>query len=159
MDVQQQHTLVSGFVRWLLEATQPPEGWQEASVEIKPAGDQVYVRLAVIAPGNPNGMAGALTPGSQAFNNALALQESSARAGAGSWLSALVLARPKNDLGGVAGDARFNFDFDPGAIAADDGELTGQQLVDHLTRYPRRPDAIPQWMRDRITGAGLRIPT
>src|SRR5690606_41256664 len=54
---------------------------------------------------------------------------------------------------------RFNRDAEPAPWRKGDAPLDATDLVHHLTRYPRRADAVPEWMSARITAAGLAVPS
>ncbi len=150
-----QQELLGGLSRWLITALRPESGWQELHLHLRPLRDEVAIRLVEMREGEQRARLGTLTAGEGPYDLVRQLQESSAEPGEGTWIEASVVLTQGAE---PAASARFNRNREPVAWREDEVPLDATDLVHHLTRYPRRPETIPDWMARRIAAAGLTVP-
>ena len=99
---------------------------------------------------------GTITAGEGPYDLVRQLQEPSVRPGDGTWIEASVVLAQGDE---VAASARFNRDREPRPWREGDVPLDATDLVQHLTRYPRRAEAVPPWMAERIAAAAGAHPS
>ncbi len=141
---------------WLVQGFTP--GWQELHLQLRPLRDEVRIRVVEVRDGTRRARLGTLTESSPAYRHARTLQDDRARPGAGTWIEATISARAGDDPEApVSTTAGFTTVTEPQAWQ-EGGQLAATDLVHHLTRFPRRGAAVPAWMAERITAAGLDVP-
>src|SRR5690606_7343441 len=117
------------------------------------------IRITEVRGRGSQSRTGELDPKLDAYSDARELQELGAIPGAGTWISATIVAsatewpEPR-----VAVTATFNPDAEPESWGPADASLDAEDLVHLLTRHPRRSELVPDWVRERITAAGLSVP-
>src|SRR5690625_884186 len=148
--------LLTSLTRWLVSGFAP--GWDQLHLQLRPVRDEVRIRVVEVRDGKPRAKIGSLTAESSAYADARALQADRADPQRGTWLEATISVTaegwPKPQLQtrlAVAGDS------EPQAWQEGE-EIAATDLVHHLTRFPRAPEAVPGWMTERITAAGLAVP-
>lgn len=141
---------------WLVRGFTP--GWQELHLQLRPLRDEVRIRVVEVRDGTRRARLGTLTESSPAYRHARTLQIDRARPGAGTWIESTISVRagdePEAPMSTRAG---FTTVTEPQAWQ-EGGELAATDLVHHLTRFPRRGAAVPSWMAERISAAGLEVP-
>lgn len=153
MDLETQSRCVGELASMLLQTVQPGEGWTQATLEMKVVGDDVFYAMNTTEPSGNRAFAGQAEDG-PASDLAKEFQRACYREGAGTWLSALVVAKPQGDDGQVNVDAFQNYDHEVQPFGDDDHAFTGPELAAFLEQYPREQGAIPPWMADRIAFEG-----
>ena len=150
-----QQQVLAELSRWLVAALRPEPGWQELHLQLRPLRDEVDIRLVEVREGRQQARLGTITAGEGPYDLVRRLQELSVRPGDGTWIEATVVLTQGDQ---VAASARFNRDREPRPWREGDTPLNATDLVHHLTRYPRRTEAVPGWMSERIAEAGLAVP-
>jgi len=154
-----QQEVLGALARWLVNGLPTEPGWDELHLQLRPLRDEVSFRVVEVRGEERGARLGRLTPDQPPHTLARRLQDLAAVPGKGTWIEAsLTLAATGWPSPTFTVTARFNHDSDPAPWREGDAPLDATDLVHHLTRYPRREDAVPAWMAERITAAGLSVP-
>lgn len=154
-----QQEVLGALARWLVNGLPTEPGWDELHLQLRPLRDEVSFRVVEVRGDERGARLGRLTPEQPPHTLARRLQDLAAAPGKGTWIEAsLTLAATGWPSPTFTVTARFNHDSDPAPWREGDAPLDATDLVHHLTRYPRREDAVPAWMAERITAAGLSVP-
>lgn len=155
-----QQEVLGVLARWLVGSLQTEPGWDELHLQLRPVRDEVSFRVLEVRGERRTGRTGRLTPDQPPHTLTRRLQDLGVRPGAGTWLEAtLSIVADGWPTPTLTVTGRFNRDADPAPWRKGDAPLDATDLVHHLTRYPRRADAVPEWMSARITAAGLAVPS
>ncbi|MEE6274213.1 SseB family protein [Georgenia wangjunii] len=157
--MMRQEELVTSLARWMMRTVQTQPGWDQLHLELRPLRDRVRIRITEVRGKGSQSRTGELDPERDAYRDARELQEIGARPGAGTWISATIVAtatgwpEPR-----IAVAATLNPDKEPDSWGPADASLDAEDLVHLLTRHPRRRELVPEWVAQRITAAGLSVP-
>ena len=154
-----QQDVLGQLARWVVTGLPVEPGWDELHLYLRPLRDAVSFRLVEVRGQERVARLGRLTPEQAPYALARRLQDLGVDAGAGTWVeAALTLAATGWPTPTYTVTGRFNRDADPAPWREGDAPLDATDLVHHLTRYPRRPEAVPAWMSERVAAAGLDLP-
>ncbi|WP_413451366.1 SseB family protein [Georgenia sp. 1P01AC] len=154
-----QQEVLSVLARWMVDAFPAEPGWDELHLQLRPLRDVVAVRVVEVRGEQRTARLGRLTAGERPATLVRRLQDLSARPEEGTWIEAALTLSAEgwpSPTFTVAG--RFNRDVEPSPWRDGEEPLDATDLVHHLTRYPRRAEAVPAWMSQRITADGLAVP-
>ncbi len=155
-----QQEVLGALARWLVGSLQTEPGWDELHLQLRPLRDEVSFRVVEVRAEGRSGRLGRLTPDQPPHTLTRRLQDLGVRSGAGTWIeAALTITADGWPSPTLTVTGRFNRDTDPAPWREGDAPLDATDLVHHLTRYPRRAEAVPDWMAARITAAGLAVPS
>lgn len=148
------------LARWLIRSYPSETGWDELHLFLRPLRDTVHFQAIEVRGAERTGKIGQLLPGNPPYEQTRALQDSQVQPGAGTWIEAsIVVAASGWPQPTFRVTGHFNRDSEPALWQADDQPLDATDLVHHLTRYPRQAAHVPAWVLDRITAAGLEVPS
>ncbi len=154
-----QQEVLGALARWMAGAFPAEAGWDELHLQLRPLRDVVSFRVIEVRGDERRARIGRLTDDQPPYTLVRRLQDLSVRPGEGTWIeAALTLSATGWPEPSLTVTGRFNRDRDPAAWREGDAPLDATDLVHHLTRYPRRTEAVPAWMAERITAAGLAVP-
>lgn len=154
-----QQEVLSVLARWMVDSFPAEPGWDELHLQLRPLRDVVSFRVVEVRGEERTARLGRLTPDQPPYTLARRLQDLNAQPEQGTWIeAALTLSASGWPEPTFTVTGRFNRDGEPGPWREGEEPLDATDLVHHLTRYPRRADAVPGWMAQRITDAGLAVP-
>lgn len=147
------------LARWLIRSYPTEPGWDELRLTLRPLRDTVYFQAVEVRGSEQRAKVGRLMPGNPPYDATRELQDDQVQPGGGSWIEAsIAVAATGWPEPSCRVTGSFNRDAEPAAWQHEDRPLDATDLVHHLTRYPRRTDRLPSWMRDRIVAADLEVP-
>lgn len=136
--IEVQREKVTTLLQWL-GGLDSGRDWTQRTIELMPTTDGIQFAVAEESPAGPGGESGILPP--EVSEEALALQRSMYKPGAGTWVTATLSITSSG-----SGDAHFNYNDVP-----NDGQggslLSPADVAAHLQAFPREPDATPAWMK------------
>ncbi|WP_324650542.1 SseB family protein [Georgenia sp. H159] len=154
-----QQEVLGALARWVVTEFPTDAGWDGLHLQLRPLRDEVPFRVIEVRGEERRSRVGRLTPDQPPHTIARRLQDLGARPGEGTWIEASVsLAATGWPTPSFTVTGRFNRDVEPTPWREGETPLDATDLVHHLTRYPRRADAVPSWMAERIQAAGLAVP-
>ncbi|WP_454083809.1 SseB family protein [Georgenia sp. Marseille-Q6866] len=154
-----QQEVLSVLARWMVDSFPAEPGWDELHLQLRPLRDVVSFRVVEVRGEERTARLGRLTADQPPYTLARRLQDLSAQPEQGTWIeAALTLSAVGWPEPTFTVTGRFNRDGEPAPWREGEEPLDATDLVHHLTRYPRRDEAVPGWMAQRITAAGLAVP-
>lgn len=116
-----------------------PEGWRHGLFTFSAVGSVRQATFDVALDDGREISAETLPP--SLLDRFAELRRRAHRPGRGTWISVVVELEPDRTR------VRYNHDEEPGWIAA---RPTSQDWVDELEQFPRDPDHVPAWLRQRL---------
>ncbi|KUG57294.1 hypothetical protein AVL61_14290 [Kocuria rosea subsp. polaris] len=155
-----QRKTIDRLARWLVRAHGTEPGWDALVLDVLSVGRDLRLQVrevrgdrTVRRPVDPGGLRS--TP----RRLARALQDDYADLVDGSWLSAALIvtvAERRWQRPGV--ELVLNYGDDPVLPAHAQHPVSAEDWRRHLARYRRMDRRIPDWLRERVAGAGLDVP-
>lgn len=161
---QRQRELISALATWAVRVSRAEPEWRAVHLELRPIRDEVRVRITVERTTAENrretyARTTVLETTDEAYALARELHDSYVRPGTGTWLTATVTVTatgwPEPTLSVTA---RMNNDAEPSPWSPGEPALGAADLVQILTRHPRRHSAVPAWVHQRVAAAGMVLP-
>ncbi|MFI7580629.1 SseB family protein [Kocuria kalidii] len=151
--------LLNTIGSWILSVLRTEPGWDRTVVDLKFQGGRVHLRVREhrgqeVVPGT----AGPIKEDSAVIPAVEQLRESAHVPGRGTWFTATVVIlaqswpEPTHRFGGT-----YDFDGEPRQWG-DEGPFTGQDVLEHLERFPRTRARIPAWAAELAEREGVELP-
>lgn len=154
-----QQALASSLAQWLLGAVNTKPGWDSLSLDLKPIGTHMMMRIREERSGLTGGNSGELDPSTQPYADAVALRQAAYHPQGGTWLSTTITVGAKGwPEPTLSTETANNFDDEPETWVQGEPALSAEVLLEDFTAFPRIERAVPEWVKDRVTAAGYQVP-
>lgn len=139
---------------WVLSVLRTEPGWDRVVVDLKHQGGRVHLRVREHRGGQVvPGTAGPIRQDSAVLPAIEQLRRQCYVPGRGSWFTATVSIAAQ----GHRVEGTFDYDREPRRWGAEE-PLTGQDVLEHLERFPRSRARTPAWARELAERDGVELP-